>query len=261
MCADTAPASPDEISFAIGWHPIPKPRCRNGAAFGRADLPGEENIPMTFADRADAGRRLAERLVRFKDRKPIVLALPRGGVPVGYEIADALAAPLDIVLVRKLGAPDQPELAIGAIALGTEPETVTAPDLIAALGISPLELAAIEARQLQELIRRRDVFRGNRPPPDVAGRTAILVDDGIATGATMRAASRATRSGQPARLVLAVPVAPPETLDALAADVDEIVCLNRAHRFQAVGQFYRHFPQLEDREVLALLGKARSLST
>lgn len=216
---------------------------------------------MTFADRTEAGRRLAERLLHFKDRAPIVLALPRGGVPVGYEIARALAAPLDVVLVRKLGAPDQPELAIGAIALGKEPETVTAPDLIAALGISPQEFAAIEARELKELMRRRKVFRGDRPPPDVAGRTAILVDDGIATGATMRAALRATRSGQPARLVLAVPVAPPETLEAMAADADEIVCLNRPRRFLAVGRFYRHFPQLDDREVLDLLGKARSPNT
>ncbi|MGH7103258.1 MAG: phosphoribosyltransferase [Acetobacteraceae bacterium] len=213
---------------------------------------------MTFTDRADAGRRLAERLLRFKVQRPVVLALPRGGVPVGYEIARALAAPLDVVLVRKLGAPQQTELAVGAIALGSEPVMVMDPALIAALGIPERELVALEAREREELARRRDVFRAGRPPPEVAGRTAILVDDGIATGATMRAALRATRSEQPARLVLAVPVAPPETLDALAVEADEIVCLNQPRRFLAVGQFYRHFPQLEDREVMDLLEQARA---
>ncbi|MGH7159145.1 MAG: phosphoribosyltransferase [Acetobacteraceae bacterium] len=213
---------------------------------------------MTFTDRADAGRRLAEPLLRFKDQRPVVLALPRGGVPVGYEIARALAAPLDVVLVRKLGAPSQTELAIGAIALGSEPVIVTDPHLIATLGIPERELAAIEARERHELARRRDVFRAGRPPLEVAGRTAILVDDGIATGATMRAALRATRSGHPAYLVLAVPVAPPEALDALAVEADEIVCLHQPRWFLAVGRFYRHFPQLQDREVVDLLGRARA---
>ncbi|MGH7049580.1 MAG: phosphoribosyltransferase [Acetobacteraceae bacterium] len=213
---------------------------------------------MTFTDRADAGRRLAEPLLRFKDQRPVVLALPRGGVPVGYEIARALAAPLDVVLVRKLGAPSQTELAIGAIALGSEPVIVTDPHLIATLGIPERELAAIEARERHELARRRDVFRAGRPPLEVAGRTAILVDDGIATGATMRAALRATRSGHPAYLVLAVPVAPPEALDALAVEADEIVCLHQPRWFLAVGRFYRHFPQLEDREVVDLLERARA---
>lgn len=213
---------------------------------------------MTFTDRADAGRRLAEPLLRFKDRRPLVLALPRGGVPVGHEIARALAAPLDVVLVRKLGAPSQTELAIGAIALGSEPVVVTNPHLIATLGIPEPELAAIEARERQELTRRGDVFRAGRPPLEVAGRTAILVDDGIATGATMRAALRATRSGQPAYLVLAVPVAPPDALDALAVEADEIVCLHQPRWFLAVGRFYRHFPQLEDQEVVDLLESARA---
>ncbi|MGH7086470.1 MAG: phosphoribosyltransferase [Acetobacteraceae bacterium] len=213
---------------------------------------------MTFTDRADAGRRLAEPLLRFKDQRPVVLALPRGGVPVGYEIARALAAPLDVVLVRKLGAPSQTELAIGAIALGSEPVIVTDPQLIATLGIPERELAAIEARERQELARRRDAFRAGLPPLEVAGRTAILVDDGIATGATMLAALRATRSGQPAYLVLAVPVAPPKTLDALAVEADEIVCLHQPRWFLAVGRFYRHFPQLEDREVVDLLERARA---
>lgn len=212
---------------------------------------------MTFVDRTDAGRKLAARLLRFKGQKPLVLALPRGGVPVGYEIARALGAPLDVMLVRKLGAPEQPELAIGAIALGAEPEIVTDPDLIATFGVSAAELAAIEARELGELYRRRDVFRARRPQPSVAGRTAILVDDGIATGATMRAALRATRKGKPARLVLAVPVAPPDTLEALTTEADEIVCLDRPRWFTAVGRFYRRFPQLDDREVTSLLEQAQ----
>lgn len=212
---------------------------------------------MAFTDRQEAGRKLAEQLLRFKDHHPIILALPRGGVPVGCEIAHALTAPLDLVLVRKLGAPDQPELAIGAIALGAVPEIVTDPELIAALGVSATELEAIEMRALRELHRRAGLYRGDRPPASVAGRTAILVDDGIATGATVRAALRATRAQKPARLVLAVPVAPPETLAALVGEADEIVCLERPRWFTAVGQFYRHFPQLEDREVLELLEKAR----
>lgn len=213
---------------------------------------------MSFRDRAEAGRRLAARLLAYKDQKPLVLALPRGGVPVGYEIARALAAPLDVVLVRKLGAPGQPELAIGAIALGAEPEIVTDPDLIAALGVSDAELAAIEARELDVLYRRRDVFLAGRLPAQVAGRTAILVDDGIATGATMRAALRATRAGKPERLVLAVPVAPADSLKELASEADAIVCLERPRWFTAVGQFYQRFPQLDDREVLALLEQARA---
>ncbi len=212
---------------------------------------------MTFADRHEAGRKLAEKLLSFQDRDPVVLALPRGGVPVGYEIARALSAPLDLVLVRKLGAPGQPELAIGAIALGIKPEIVTDQNLIAELGVTSAELAAIQARELQELGRRRERYCAHRPPVPLAGRTAILVDDGIATGATMRAALRATRAAAPAHLVLAVPVAPPETLTELAEEADEIVCLERPRRFFAVGQFYRSFSQLEDQEVLDLLNRAR----
>ena len=212
---------------------------------------------MTFADRHEAGRKLAEKLLSFQDRDPVVLALPRGGVPVGYEIARALSAPLDLVLVRKLGAPGQPELAIGAIALGIKPEIVTDQNLIAELGVTSAELAAIQARELQELGRRRERYCAHRPPVPLAGRTAILVDDGIATGATMRAALRATRAAAPAHLVLAVPVAPPETLTELAEEADEIVCLHRPCRFFAVGQFYRSFSQLEDQEVLDLLNRAR----
>lgn len=216
---------------------------------------------MTFADRHEAGRLLAEKLARFKNRRPTVLALPRGGVPVGYEIAKALAAPLDLVLVRKLGAPSQPELAIGALALGEEAEFVTDPELLAELGVSPAALEAIKAREVQEIERRKKLYLGERPPAPIANRTAILVDDGIATGATMRAALRATRKRKPAHLVLAVPVAPPETIHRLSPDADEVVCLDQPRLFFAVGQFYRRFEQLEDQEVLDLLAKAKKFVT
>ncbi|HTU53457.1 MAG TPA: phosphoribosyltransferase family protein [Acetobacteraceae bacterium] len=212
---------------------------------------------MIFADRREAGRKLAERLVRFREGRPVVLALPRGGVPVGFEIARALAAPLDLVLVRKLGAPGQPELAIGALALGDEVEFVTDPELLAALGVLPASLEAIKAREAREIERRRKLYLGENKPVAIAGCTAILVDDGIATGATMRAALRASRKRKPARLVLAVPVAPPDTIARLGPEADEIVCLAEPRSFLAVGQFYRSFPQLEDREVLELLEEAR----
>jgi putative phosphoribosyl transferase len=216
---------------------------------------------VIFADRHEAGRLLAARLLRFSDRRPVVLALPRGGVPVGYEIARALGAPLDLVLVRKLGAPGQPELAIGALALGTDAEIVTDRPLLAALGVTAAALAAITAREREEIERRRKLYLGDRPPAPVEGRTAILVDDGIATGATMRAALAATRKRKPARLVLAVPVAAPDTVARLRAEADEIVCLEAPPAFFAVGQFYRSFAQLEDREVLDLLARAQQFVT
>jgi putative phosphoribosyl transferase len=212
---------------------------------------------MIFADRHEAGRLLAEKLLRFRDRRPIVLALPRGGVPVGYEISRALGAPLDLVLVRKLGAPGQPELAIGALALGAEAEIVTDRPLLAALGVTAAALASITAREREEIRRRRKLYLGDRPPAPIEGRTAIIVDDGIATGATMRAALAATRKRKPARLVLAVPVAAPDTIARLGDEADEIVCLEQPDSFFAVGQFYRSFTQLEDREVLDLLARAQ----
>ncbi len=214
-----------------------------------------------FADRHEAGRKLAERLLRFKDRRPVVLALPRGGVPVGYEIARALGAPLDLVLVRKLGAPGQPELALGALALGAEVEILTDPQLIAELGVTETELASITACERAEIARRRTLYLGDRPSVPLAGCTAILVDDGIATGASMRAALIATRKRNPALLVLAVPVAPPDTIARLRKEADEIVCLAQPRSFLSVGQFYRDFAQLEDREVLALLAEARQFVT
>jgi putative phosphoribosyl transferase len=216
---------------------------------------------MRFTDRREAGRRLAVRLLALKDQHPVVLALPRGGVPVGFEIARALAAPLDLVLVRKIGAPEQEELALGAIADGETPELVTDPRLVDRLGVSSSYLEEAKSTALRELERRRHVYLGDRQPADVAGRTAIVVDDGIATGATMLAALRATRRRAPARLVLAVPVAPPDALKRLRREADEVVCLATPVDFFAVGQVYHAFPQLRDAEVIALLDEARALAT
>ena len=213
---------------------------------------------MRFTDRHEAGRLLAQQLLELKDECPVVLALPRGGVPVGFEIACALAAPLDLVLVRKIGAPDQEELAIGAIADGGDPELVVNRDTLAYRQISRDYLAKTKAAALHEIERRRVAYCDDRPPVDVTGRTAIVVDDGIATGSTMLAALRATRRRKPARLVLAVPVAPHHALEKLRHEVDQVVCLNTPAVFFAVGQFYRQFPQLEDAEVIALLTQARA---
>ncbi len=213
---------------------------------------------MLFRNRQDAGRRLGERLAHLKDLHPIVLALPRGGVPVGLEVARALAAPLDLLLVRKIGAPGQEELAVGAIADGPNPQSVTDPSLISALGISADYLEEARIAALQEIDRRRNLYLGGRQPLPVTGCTAIVVDDGIATGATMRAALRSVRRRDPARLVLAVPVSPPKLIRRMRKDADEVVCLNAADDFMAVGQFYADFRQLRDDEVTAMLEEARS---
>jgi len=215
---------------------------------------------MRFTDRHEAGRRLAERLLALKPQHPVVLALPRGGVPVAFEIARALEAPLDLVLVRKIGAPCQQELAIGAIADGGEPELVTDRRLIRALTVSADYLDQAKAAALEEIERRRRAYFGDHPPVDIAKRTAIVVDDGIATGATMLAALRATRRRRPARLVLAVPVAPRDAMQRMKREVDEAVCLDTPTNFRAVGQFYAQFPQLRDDEVIALLDEARVLA-
>lgn len=211
---------------------------------------------MMFRNRQDAGRRLAGELLRFRDQSPVVLALPRGGVAVAFEIAAALRAPLDVVLVRKLGAPGMEELAIGAIADGAHPEKVIDETLVRELGVSPAYLDQAIARQTAEIERRRTLYLKGRPPAELRGRCVLMVDDGIATGSTMRAALLAARRQKPARLVLAVPVAPAATLDRLRAEVDEIVCLSTPEDFYAIGQFYRDFHQMTDDEVIALLDHA-----
>jgi putative phosphoribosyl transferase len=209
-----------------------------------------------FADRTEAGRRLAERLRHFKDQQPVVLALPRGGVPIAYEVARVLEAPLDLVLVRKIGAPFQPELAIGAVVDGERPELVLNRDLISEYGIPESYVEGERQRQLAEIERRRQQYLSARPRAPIRDRTAIVIDDGIATGATMEAALHATRRAEPRRLVLAVPVAPPDTLERLRPEVDEVVCLLVPAFLGAIGSFYRDFRQLRDEDVIRLLEDA-----
>ena len=209
-----------------------------------------------FADRTEAGRRLAEALQPFQDQQPVVLALPRGGVPVAYEVAKALRAPLDLVLVRKIGAPFQPELAIGAVVDGERPELVVNRDVVDEYRIPESYLESERRRQLEEIERRRQLYLAGRARAQVRDRTAIVIDDGIATGATMEAALLATRRADPRRLVLAAPVAPPDTLERLRPKVDEVVCLMVPDFLGAIGSFYRDFRQLDDNEVIALLQQA-----
>lgn len=208
-----------------------------------------------FENRRDAGRRLADRLQGYTGRDGVVvLGLPRGGVPVAYEVARALNAPLDVLVVRKLGLPFHPELAMGAIASGGAVDLND--DVITAYGIPADELALVRARELRELERRESTYRGSRPAIPLAGRTVIVVDDGLATGASMRAALRAVRQGRPARLVAAVPVAPQGSRDMLGGLADDLVSVFSPLDFASVGQFYRDFAQTEDDEVLRLLQRA-----
>ena len=210
-----------------------------------------------YDDRRDAGRRLARALAHLRGDSLVVLGLPRGGVPVAYEVALALGAPLDLLLVRKLGAPFNPELAIGAIVDGEEPQIVRNEEIMKAVGATEAQLQAEAKRQLIELERRRATYLRGRQPEPVAAKTAVVVDDGIATGATMRAALRGLRSRAPKRVVLAVPVAAPEALALVSKEVDEVVCLWSPRELGAVGGAYRSFRQVGDEEVVALLDRAR----
>lgn len=213
-----------------------------------------------FKDRAEAGRRLAADLASYAGRPDlVVLALPRGGVPVGYEVARALRAPLDVFVVRKLGVPGRPELAMGAIASGGV--RVLNRSVIETLGIPPAAVEAVAEREHRELERRERIYRRDGPPLDVRGRCAILVDDGLATGATMRAAAAALRELGPARTVVAVPVAARETCEALRRHVDEIVCAETPEPFLAVGRWYEDFAETTDDEVRALLEQAAALTS
>lgn len=211
-------------------------------------------MSSTFIDRRDAGRKLATKMSHLADADPVVLALPRGGVPVGYEVARALRAPLEVMVVRKLGVPGHEELAMGAIASGGV--RVVNEDVMRALRIPERALDAVAQRELIELERRERAYRGDRPMVPVEGRTAILVDDGLATGATMRAAAIGLRQLRPARVVAAVPVGPPESCAELAHEVDEMVCYARPEIFLGVGRWYRDFAQTSDTEVRQLLGSA-----
>ena len=212
---------------------------------------------MRFHDRIQAGRALAERLRAYAGRSDvIVLALPRGGVPVGYEVAAALGAPLDVFLVRKLGVPGHPELAMGALA-GNGIRILTR-DIIDEMGIGDEAIEHVTAAELAELARRERAYRGARPAPVLSNRTIILVDDGLATGATMEAAVAAARQGGPARIVVAAPVGAPETCARLASVADEVVCVETPRSFQAVGLWYDRFEQTSDEEVVALLERGRT---
>ena len=210
---------------------------------------------MPFIDRVDAGKQLAIALSLYKDQKPVVLALPRGGVPVAAEIATALEAPLDLVLVRKIGVPFQPELAMGAVVDGKPPVTVRNEDVIALTHISEHKFAEVRDRELAEIERRRKLYLGDRPHPQLEDHTIIVVDDGIATGATTRAGLRAMRQRKPRRLVLAVPVAPTSSLRQLREEADDVVCLEDYEDFGAIGFFYSDFRQVPDDEVIALLAQ------
>ena len=208
---------------------------------------------MRFRDRTEAGQLLAQRLASRAFPRPVVLALPRGGVPVAVEVARALSAPLDLLLVRKIGHPLQPELALGAIVDGDHPEMVINRQMEDVAIVHAEHVATAKAAALAEIERRRLLYFGVRKPVDVAHATAIVVDDGIATGATVRAALKALRHRHPRRIVLAVPVAPADALEALRPEVDEIICLDTPDAFFSVGQFYHDFRQVDDAEVIRLL--------
>jgi putative phosphoribosyl transferase len=208
---------------------------------------------MPFIDRNDAGQKLAKALAAYKQQHPVVLALPRGGVPVAAKIATALDAPLDLIMVRKIGVPYQPELAMGAVVDGSEPVVVRNESVIRLSGVNEADFNTIRDQELAEIERRRKLYLGDRPHPELAGHVVIVVDDGIATGATTRAALRAIRSRKPAKLVLAVPVAPTSTLKELREEADDIVCLEDYENFGAIGFFYSDFRQVPDQEVIDFL--------
>jgi putative phosphoribosyl transferase len=217
-------------------------------------------VAQRFRNRREAGAQLAERLRRYAGRDDVVVVgLPRGGIPVAFEIARGLGAPLDVFLVRKLGVPGHEELAVGAIATGGV--RVVNRRLVEHLGLTPEVIDAIAARERRELERRRRAYRDDRPPPDLTGRTVILVDDGLATGSTMWAAVQAVREQHPARVVVAVPVGAPDTCAALGEVADEVVCLRTPEPFGSVGGWYEDFEQTSDEEVRELLAQASRPAT
>jgi predicted phosphoribosyltransferase len=210
---------------------------------------------MSFKNRSDAGRRLAVALAAYKDEHPLILALPRGGVVVAAEVAAGLNAPLDLVLVRKIGVPSQPELAMGAVVDGEAPLIVRNEDVIRIAGVSEGEFSSVCDRELVEIERRRRRYLGSRERLDIGGRVAIVIDDGIATGATTRAALSAARARGPRKLILAVPVAPTDTLPRMREIADDVVCLEPHDEFGAIGFFYSDFRQTSDREVIEILAR------
>jgi putative phosphoribosyl transferase len=219
---------------------------------------GEQNRTMTrFADRADAGRHLASALADYRGRDVVVLGLPRGGVPVAFEVAEALDAPLDVLVVRKLGVPYQPELAFGAIGEGPDGGVRVLNDtVLRRTGLSPEDIAAVDAAQRTELRRRVELYRGGKPALPLAGRVALIVDDGFATGATARAAALVARAQGAESVILAAPIGAPDTIASLREVADEVVCLGAPRDFAAVGQGYDDFGQTSDEQVCILLGAA-----
>lgn len=211
-----------------------------------------------FSDRKEAGQRLAQALRHHAAERPLVLGLPRGGVPVAHEVACGLDADLDLLIVRKLGAPGHEELGLGAVVDGADPQIVLNKDVVAALGVGSDYIEAETHRQLAEIERRRHAYLGKSTPIPVAHRTVILVDDGIATGGTVRAALRALRKAGADRIVLAVPVAPQDVLEALSHECDEIVCLASPYPFHAVGAHYANFDQTSDEDVVRLLARRKA---
>jgi predicted phosphoribosyltransferase len=211
---------------------------------------------MPFRNRSDAGQKLAKALTKYKDQQPVVLALPRGGVPVASEVAAALKAPLDLTLVRKIGVPMQPELAMGAVVDGGTPTIVRNDDVIRLVGVDESEFRSVCDHELAEIERRRQRYLGDRERVEVAGRTAIVVDDGIATGATTLAALRAIRARNPHKLILAVPVAPTDRLAAMRREAEDVVCLESHQLFGAISMYYYDFRQVSDEEVVEMLRRA-----
>lgn len=219
-------------------------------------FPAAGETPLArFADRRDAGRQLAARLASFAGERPVVVGLPRGGIPVASEIATALRAPLEILAVRKLGAPHNPEYGIGAIV--EDGTRIFDPEALVALTIDGCALESIVADASEELRRRVVAYRGGRSPMRLRNRTVVVVDDGVATGVTDTAATRAIRRQRPRRLILAVPVCAPDSLVRLRREADEVICLIAPSRLRGVGEWYRDFSQIQDQEVIAALGAAR----
>lgn len=222
---------------------------RNSEVYGVGAL-----MTISFKNRQEAGVLLARLLMRYADRPDvIVLALPRGGVPVGFQVAAALDAPLDVVMVRKIGMPGYPEYAVGAI---SGDQTLFQSDIIEAYGISPSAIEPIVLRERKEIERREAMYRAGRPPLQLQGKIAILVDDGLATGSTMRVALRSIRKARPARIVVAVPIAAAETRQQLADEADEMICIGTPVPFYGVGQWYEDFEQVGDDEAIRLLREA-----
>jgi predicted phosphoribosyltransferase len=212
-------------------------------------LPFSTWLAMLFQNRADAGRRLAKALLKYKGRHPVILALPRGGVPVAAKVAGVLDAPLDLLLVRKIGLPAQPELAMGAVGEGMT--IIRNSDIIESCGVSPEEFEAVGREERAEIERRRKRYLGDRARSEITGRVAIIIDDGIATGATTLAAIKAVREREPKEVVIAVPVAPLDTIEQLHPEVEAIVCLDTPQTLDAIGFFYRDFHQVADDKVIA----------